>query len=151
MRVPSPLGVIATSLALAVTASPAAAQPAAGQLEDTADLLSDEAAQDRLARSIAAIGRVLMAVPVGPLAEAVREVDPDSDLGDLPADARLGDLAGEDADDMPDRLASQSRVMMRSMGVLARQLAVMAPVLRDMASDMSAQMERELSEPPRRR
>jgi hypothetical protein len=131
----------ATSL-LALTAAPAAAQVADERILEGADILADEATQDRLARTMRAMTRALLAMPVGPLAEAVREIDPDSPMAAMPADTRLADLAGDDAEDLPDRLAGQSRVMMRSMGTLARQLAVMAPVLRDMASDMAAQMER---------
>ena len=133
----------ATSL-LAMSASPALAQVADERVLEGADILSDEDTQDRVARSMRVLSRVLLNMPVGPIAEAVREIDPDSDMADMPADMRLGALAGADADELPEQLAGQSRVMMRSMGTLARQMAVMAPVLRDMASDMAAQMERNM-------
>lgn len=110
-------------------------------MTEGADILADEATQERVARAMQGLSRALLAMPVGPLAEAIREIDPDAAMADLPADARLGDLAGPEADDVPEQLAGNSRVMMRSMSMLARQMAVMAPVLRDMASDMAAQME----------
>jgi hypothetical protein len=131
----------ATSL-LAITAAPAAAQSADARILEGADMLADEGTQDRIARTMRVLSRVLLNMPVGPLAEAVRELDPDSPMADMPADTRIADLAGPDAEDLPDQLAGQSRVMMRSMSTLTRQMAVMAPVLRDMATDMAAQMER---------
>lgn len=137
---------LAATSVLAVSATPALAQSADPRILEGAELLADDATQDRVARAMQALSRALLAMPVGPLAEAVREIDPDAAMADLPPDARLADLAGPDAEDMPEHLADNSRTMMRGMGLLARQMAVMAPVLRDMASDMAAQMERGLRE-----
>jgi hypothetical protein len=148
-----------TSLNWRLLAAPALmvamAAPAAAQNRDddriagAADILADEETQDRVSRAMRVMTRALLSMPVGELAEAVREIDPDADMADLPRNARVADLMGEDAEDLPRRMAGQSRVMMRTMSVMTRQLAALTPVLRAMASDMQAQMEREMRDPRR--
>lgn len=145
------LALVATACAVALTATPAAAQGVEERALKGVEMLSDEATQDRIAQTMRVLSRALLSMPVGPLAEAVREIDPDSAMADMPSDMRLGDLAGPDADELPEQLAVHSRAMTRSMGVLARQMAVIAPVLRDMANDMAAQMEREMRDGRSRR
>jgi hypothetical protein len=145
-----PLRLLAASSLIALTAVPAAAQVADERIADAVEQLSDEQTQDRVARAMQAMSRAMMAMPVGQMAEAVREIDPDAPMADLPRDARVADLMGDDAEDMPRQMAEQSRTMMRMMSVFGRQMAVMAPVLRDMARDMGAQMEREVRNARRR-
>jgi hypothetical protein len=140
----SRLRLLAATSLMVLTAVPAAAQQADDRIADAAEMLADEDTQDRVSRAMQAMSRALLAMPVGQMAEAVREIDPDAPMADLPPDARVSDLMGDDAEDMPREMAAQSRVMMRMMSGMTRQFAVMAPVLRDMARDMGAQMEREM-------
>jgi hypothetical protein len=144
---------LAASSLLALAASPALAQRADSRAADAqadeqiaraAEMLADEDTQDRVSRAVQAMSRALLAMPVGQMAEAVREIDPDSPMADMPRDTRVADLMGDEAQDMPREMGAQSRVMMRMMSGLSRQFATMAPVLRDMARDMGAQMEREM-------
>src|SRR3546814_8039514 len=65
---------------------------------DAAEVLSDPAAQDRMADTVAALVDALMQLRVGPLAEAVARADPDSDAAYIPPDATLGEVAGRDPD-----------------------------------------------------
>jgi hypothetical protein len=130
---------------VSMTAVPAAAQNVADErIADAAELMDDEQTQDRVGRAMQVLTRALLSMPVGELAEAVREIDPDSDMADLPRNARLADLMGDDAEDLPREMGRQSRTMMRAMSVMTRQMAVLAPTLRSMASDLEAQMDREL-------
>src|SRR3546814_14338709 len=79
-------------------AAPLPASAGEGSLGDAAATLSDPAAQDRMADTVAALVGALMQMPVGPLAEAVARIDPESDAAYIPPDATLGVIAGSDPD-----------------------------------------------------
>jgi len=129
-----------TALPLLALAAPLPA--AASEMRDTVATLNDPVMQDRMADTISAIVGALMQMPVGPLAEAVARVDPDSDAAYIPADATLGDLAGRDPD-YADRMGDDVRASARMAGHAASAMAAYAPVLKDMARDLAAQWERE--------
>ena len=132
-----------TRLALLPLAALAAPLPAAAsETNDTVAVLNDPAMQDRMADTISAIVGALMQMPVGPLAEAVARVDPESDAAHIPADATLGELAGRDPD-YADRMGDDVRASARMAGHAASAMAVYAPVLKEMARDLAAQWERE--------
>ena len=122
-------------------AAPLPAAAAYGEMRDAVATLNDRATQDRMADTITAIVGALMQMPVGPLAEAVARVDPDSDAAYIPRDATLGEVAGRDPDNA-DRMGADVRATTRMAGQAAAALAVYAPVLKDMARDMAAQWER---------
>ena len=123
-------------------AAPLPAAAADGEMRDAVATLNDPATQDRMADTITAIVGALMQMPVGPLAEAVARVDPDSDAAYIPRDATLGEVAGRDPD-YADRMGADVRATRRMAGQAAAALAVYAPVLKDMARDMAAQWERD--------
>lgn len=129
-----------TALPLLALAAPLPA--AASEMRDTVATLNDPVMQDRMADTISAIVGALMQMPVGPLAEAVARVDPDSDAAYIPADATLGELAGRDPD-YADRMGDDVRASARMAGHAASAMAAYAPVLKDMARDLAAQWERE--------
>ncbi len=147
-----PMAALAAAATVAMLAmQPAAAQDAprddetaAREMRDMAERLDDPRTQQRASRAIAAITRALLSMPLAPIAEAAREIDPSSDLADMPDDANLGDLAGPNAEQLPQELAARTGGMMRATSVMATRLAVLTPVLRDMAREMRVQMEREL-------
>ena len=120
----------------------AAPLPASAADGDTVAVLSDPVAQDRMADTVTALVDALMRLNVGPLAEAVARVDPESDAAYIPPDATLGELAGRDPD-YGERLGSDVRAGTRMAGHMAAAMAAYAPVLKDMARDMAAQWERE--------
>jgi len=119
---------------------PVAAQDRA--MGDAAAVLGDPAAQDRMADTVAMLVDALMQLRVGPLAEAVARVDPDSDAAYIPPDATLGEVAGRDPD-YGARMGDEVRAGTRMAGHLAGAAAAYAPVLRDMARDLAAQWRRE--------
>ena len=92
-------------LALAAPLPAAAADP---ELRDTVATLNDSVAQDRMADTITAIVGALMQMPVGPLADAIARVDPESDAAYIPRDATLGEVAGRDPD-YADRMGADVR------------------------------------------
>ena len=120
----------------------AAPIPAAAADESTLAVLGDPAAQDEMAETVTALVNALMRLNIGPLAEAVARVDPESDAAYIPPDATLGELAGRDPD-YGERLGSDVRAGTRMAGHMAAAVAAYAPLLRDMARDMAAQWERE--------
>ncbi len=107
-----------------------------------AEQLDDPARQDAIAGVMEAMTRMMLSMPVGPLAEAVRQIDPDADIADLPRDARVADLTRSDPEAMPAQVRDVSRGAISAMAIMARQMGAMEPVLRDMARDMAAQWER---------
>ena len=120
----------------------AAPLPASAADGDAVAVLSDPVAQDRMADTVTALVDALMRLNVGPLAEAVARVDPESDAAYIPPDATLGELAGRDPE-YGERLGSDVRAGTRMAGHMAAAMAAYAPVLKDMARDMAAQWERE--------
>ena len=126
-------------LALAVPLPAAAADRGA---ERAVSVLNDPAAQDRMADTVTALVGALMQMPVGPLADAVARIDPESDAAYIPRDATVGDIAGRDPRDA-ERMGDDVRAGTRMAGHAASALAAYAPVLKDMARDFAAQWERE--------
>lgn len=131
---------LVAALPLAALVAPLPA--VASETNDTVAVLNDPAMQDRMADTIGAIVGALMQMPVGPLAEAVARVDPDSDAANIPADATLGELAGRDPG-YADRMGDDVRASARMAGHAASAMAAYAPVLKEMARDLAAQWERE--------
>lgn len=137
------------ALPAAALAAPLPAAAAETSLDDTAAALNDPAMQDRMADSVAALVGALMQMRVGPLAEAVARVDPDSDAAYIPPDATLGEIAGRDPD-YGERLGDDVRAGAHMAGDMAAALSAYAPVLKDMARDMAAQWDRERAAARRR-
>ena len=126
-------------LALLAPLPAAAADPSAGR---AVAALNDPAMQDRMADTVAALVGALMQMKVGPLAEAVARVDPESDAAYIPPDATVGDIAGRDPH-YAERMGDDVRAGTRMAGHAASAFAAYAPVLKDMARDLAAQWERE--------
>lgn len=142
------------TLTFATLLSATVAVPAVAQDRDTApydragrlaDEWADPARLDAVGDTVEAVTRALLAMPVGPLADAAARMDPDSDLADVPPDATLADLAGED-EDMPARLADDARHAGRVMAGMTQEMARMLPVFEAMAHDMAAQWRNRIEE-----
>lgn len=130
------------ALPLIALAAPLPAAAAERGAERAVATLNDPAMQDRMADTVASLVSALMQMKVGPLAEAVAKVDPESDAAYIPPDATVGDIAGRDPD-YAERLGDDVRAGTRMAGHAASALAAYAPVLKDMARDLAAQWERE--------
>lgn len=130
------------ALPLLVFATPLPAAAADRQSERAVATLNDPAMQDRMADTVTALVGALMQMPVGPLADAVARIDPESDAAYIPRDATVGDMAGRDPY-YAERMGDDVRAGTRMAGHAASALAAYAPVLKDIARDMAAQWERE--------
>lgn len=139
------LAAIAAAVAVASQSAPAVAQDHDRSTEQAAAALR-ALDNPETAETIGALAegmmRSLMAMPVGPMADAVRRIDPDSPIADAGPDDRLGDVAGIDERDAR-RLGSDARAAGAMTGAMARTLADMLPTFVAMARDMGAQMNAE--------
>ena len=104
--------------------------------------LSDPVMQDRMADTVTALVGTLMQMQVGPLADAIARVDPESGAATIPPDATLGDVTGRDPS-YAERLGDDVRAGTRMASHAAAALQAYAPVFKDMARDLAAQWERE--------
>lgn len=141
------LALITASLMLC--AAPAGAQIAADQPSESsraAELLKDPAQQQKLASTISAMLAALMKVNVGPLADVVAKVDPQSRARDLPRDATLGDVVGRDERDAQ-RLGDQVQSSAQLVGSAAATIEAYLPMLKSIARDMATQVERNARKP----
>lgn len=114
----------------------------ATEMQGALATLNDPVKQERMAETITAIVGALMQMPVGPLAKAVADIDPESGAAHIPHDATLGEVAGRDPY-YAERMGDDVRATTRMAGHAASALAAYAPVLRDMARDLAAQWEYE--------
>ena len=128
--------------ALPLIALAAPLPAAANEMQGAVATLNDPVAQDRMADTITAIVGALMQMQVGPLANAVADIDPESDAAYIPPDATLGEVTGSDPY-YAERMGDDVRATTRMAGHAASALAAYAPVLKDMARDLAAQWERD--------
>ena len=128
--------------ALPLIALAAPLPAAANEMQGAVATLNDPVAQDRMADTITAIVGALIQMQVGPLANAVADIDPESDAAYIPPDATLGEVTGSDPY-YAERMGDDVRATTRMAGHAASALAAYAPVLKDMARDLAAQWERE--------
>ncbi len=142
------------TLVSVVALSPASAQnrslPDHDVIEQMAEEWDNPERIDAVGDAMEAMTRALMAMPIGSLAEAAARIDPDSDLADVPYDATLGELAGDD-ETMPARMGDEARHAGRAMAGMTREMARMLPMLQAMASDMAAQWNNRMDRAPAER
>ena len=131
---------------LLVLAAPIPAQ--AADVRDAAEALTDPIETDRMAETVTVLVDALMRTNIGPLAEAIARVDPDSSATSIPSDATLGEVTGTDAD-YGRRLGADVRATSRMAGHLVAAAATYAPVLKEMARDMATQWQQERDAPRR--
>ncbi|KQZ65204.1 hypothetical protein ASD67_10640 [Sphingopyxis sp. Root1497] len=114
----------------------------AADVRDAAATLTDPVEADRMADTVTILVDALMRTNIGPLAEAIARVDPESDAAYIPHDATLGEVTGSNPD-AGRRMGDDVRATSRMAGQLATTAAAYAPVLKDMARDLAAQWQRE--------
>jgi hypothetical protein len=137
-------------LLAATVPSPAFAQDGAG---DALRSLDNPERVEAMASALEGITAAMMAMPVGPIVEAVRRADPDGyyDGGnDIPEDATLGELTRSDPD-MAERVGEEARITGEVAGAAARDLATALPMLTAIASDLAAQWQQRLADARRNR
>jgi hypothetical protein len=128
------LAATAALVALAPMPALAKAEPTmrAGEI---AAKLNDPAMQSALTGMISAMTRAMLDMPAAPFVNAMGQAS-GKKMRNLPEDARLGDLAGTDADQINDQIATQLPRAMAAMGAFAVAAEAMAPELEKMARQM---------------
>lgn len=101
-----------------------------------ADRVDDPIVQEGFSEGIERMAGAMMNMRVGPLAEAIERARPGTVDRRIRRDSTVGDLAGRDADYLPERLGDQSRQMMGMMGGFARAMATMMPEFERMGREM---------------
>lgn len=140
-----PLRSRAVSSALAVAAvlvltSPAAARDGREGRDsatgDIAERLSDPSVQLAASAALAAMVESVLDMDIAPIARAARTMGGGGAMGDLPPDARVRDLAGPDARNIPGDVARKVPRAMGSAAEMAGAVDDMMPQLRETARRM---------------
>ena len=103
---------------------------------EIADQLTDPAMQDGVASAVETMTETMMQLPIGPFVEAIEKARPGTVNRRIPRDATVADIAGRDADALPEKLADGSRTAMHMAGNFAQAIAVMMPEFENMARQM---------------
>lgn len=134
-----------TVLAIAAFALVSLTAPASAQSDaaDALEQLDDPVAVEAMADDIEHVTDAVLGMPIGPLVEALRRIDPEM-APDLPDDATVGEAVSADPD-LAERVGEEARVTGLVAGQSARDLAAALPVLQAMASDLAAQWRQRIS------
>ena len=95
--------------------------------------------QYAVAGMLSAMSKALLEMPVAPMLDAVEQAS-GKRPGNLPRDARLGDLAGADQDKVREQIVSQVPRAMAAIGAFAMAAQAMTPELERMARTMRESM-----------
>lgn len=106
------------------------------EILNVADKISDPVMQDGVAAAVERTTSAMMQIPIGPFVQAIENARPGTVNRRLRRDATVADVAGRDAEDLPERLGDSSREMMGMMGGFARAMAVMMPEFERMGREM---------------
>jgi hypothetical protein len=106
------------------------------KMMDMADKMADPAMQAGVAAAVEHMTSTMMRLPVGQFAEAIENARPGTVDKRIRRDTTIADLAGRDADNLPEKLGDGSRQMMGMMSGFARAFAVMMPEFERMGHDM---------------
>ncbi len=101
-----------------------------------ADQMADPAVQDGVAAAIEQMTGTMMRLPVGQFAAAIEDARPGTVGKRIRRDATVADLAGRDADDLPEKLSDGGRQMMGMASGFARAFAMMMPEFERMGREM---------------
>jgi len=105
-------------------------------ISDVADRMDDPLVQDGISNTVERMAGAMMNMRVGPLAEAIERARPGTVNRRIRRDSTVGDLAGRDADYLPERLGDGSREVMGMMGGFARAMASMMPEFERLGREM---------------
>lgn len=105
-------------------------------ITDFADRVDDPMVQDGVSEGIERMAGTMMNMRVGPMVDAIERARPGTVNSRIRRDSTIGDLAGRDADYLPERLGDESREMMGMMGGFARAMATMMPEFERMGREM---------------
>ncbi|MDE1467503.1 hypothetical protein [Aurantiacibacter sp. D1-12] len=137
MRLP----ILAAALATIAAPLPAMAQDTAPDTSELREVLADPATIERASTMLGVMTDVMMEMPIGRMAEGMAEAI-DGEAPDIDPDARVRDMMGPEAEDMPRQMAERLPQMMEMMGVMAGVLEEAMPVLREAAERLPSELSR---------
>ncbi len=112
---------------------------AGGDRSELTEQLSDPMTQVKVAAMAAMMSQMLLDLKVGPPARAMGDMGVE-DARSVSPDARLGDIAGPGARDMPRQIAREVPGAMRKMGAASGAFEEMIPEFEAMAEKMRRAM-----------
>lgn len=107
-----------------------------GRLGDLAGKMSDPMMQETVAAVVEDMAGAMMAMPVGPIVDAIENTRPGTVRRSIRHNATLADVAGRDARYLPEELGERSREAIGMMGGVANAVAVMMPQIERMGQQM---------------
>jgi hypothetical protein len=107
-----------------------------------AERMSDPVVQHGVGSAVEYASESIMRLPIGRFADAIERARPGTVDRRLPRDATVGDLAGRDADYLPQELGERSREMVGMMGGFAQAMAAMMPEFERMSREMEGAFRR---------
>jgi hypothetical protein len=116
---------------------------AQAELNALADKLDNPKMQDSVANMVERMTENMLDLPIGKFVAAMEKSVPGANKGRnrIRANDTLADLAGRDADRLPDQLADGSRQMMGAMSGFAAAFATMIPEFEKISRDMEKSFE----------
>jgi hypothetical protein len=115
-------------------------------MADIAEKITDPAMQDSVAAAVEHITTTMMRLPVGQFAQAIENARPGTVDTRIRRDATVADLAGRDAEYLPEKLGDGSRQMMGLMSGFARAIAIMMPEFEKMGREMEGSLRKAKAE-----
>lgn len=109
-------------------------------MDDIAGRLADPVVQDMVSGVVQNMAGAIMNMPVGGFAEAIESARPGTVKRRIRRDATVADIAGRDAEYLPEELGDRSRDMVGMMGGFARAMANMMPAFENMGRDLEDQL-----------
>jgi hypothetical protein len=121
----------------------ASSSDAQAELNEVAEKLSNPKMQDGVANMVERMTENMLDLPIGKFVAAIEQSVPGANKGRkrIRANDTLADIAGRDADRLPDQLADGSRQMMGMLSGFAAAFATMVPELEKMGRDMEKSFE----------
>lgn len=105
-------------------------------INEIADKMSNPLIQEGVANTVERMTAAMMNIPVGTFVGAIEDARPGTVKRGVARNSTVGDLAGRDAEYLPQELGERSRDMMSMMGGFANAMAVMMPEFERMSREM---------------
>ncbi|WP_052761872.1 hypothetical protein [Aurantiacibacter luteus] len=140
---PRPLIAATAALAAFTAPLPAFAQDDAA-IAEAVEQLDDPAVQEQMSLVAATLVGALMEMRVAPLMEAMDEMS-DEPRPRVDPDARVADLVGPEAAEMPARVAERMPRMLGAMSAMAGAFGEMLPHLREVGARMEERMNAQMA------
>lgn len=109
-------------------------------LGDLSRDLSDPDAQAKAAATLSALTGALLDTDISSFTRTLDRIDGGRSSRDLPPDARLGDLLGEDLRDLPDDIARNTPRAMGTLAGITGAIEEMGPQIRQVGRDFKHRM-----------